>query len=288
MRQTDRLASLPWGRGVLRPDEARQAFQLRLYPPHPELSPWVEYYWNVEWDLGDRAFTQTILSNPSVDLSFEDDPGTNGPGTFAVVTGVVPRTYQRHLVGRGQAFAVHFHPGQFRPWWDEGVQTLTGQAFFVGDGPRAWEALARSLASELLAGGHERRVALADELLLAHRPPADPRADEIQQLVRRCRDNPDLWNARVLADLRGVSPRTNQRQFLEYVGVGPKWVVMRHRIQSAVTALDAARDRGEVVDLTRLSLDLGYFDLSHFSREFRNLIGVSPDQYQRSFRSPGP
>lgn len=281
MRQTERLATLPWGRGVLRPEEARQAFQLKLYAPHPELTRWVEYYWNVEWDLGDRAFTQTILSNPSVDLSFEDDPGTNGPGTFTVVTGVVPRTYQRHLVGRGQAFAVHFRPGQFRPWWDQGVHTLTGRVVFVGEGPRPWEAPARALTTTLLAGDHERRVALVDELLLAHRPPADPRADEIQALVGRCRDQPGLWNARVLAELRGVSPRTNQRQFLDYVGVGPKWVVMRHRIQAAVEALDAGHHRGEV-DLTRLSLDLGYFDLAHFSREFRNLIGVSPDRYQRS------
>lgn len=281
MRQTDRLATLPWGRGVLRPDEARRAFQLRLYAPHPDLSPWVEYYWNVEWNLGDRSFTQTILTNPSVDLSFEDDPGTNGPGTFAVVTGVVPRTYQRHLVGRGQAFAVHFHPGQFRPWWDQGVDRLTAQALFLGDGPQAWEAGARDLAPRVLAADHPSRVALVDAFLLVHRPANDPRADEIQRLVARCRDTPELWNARVLADLRGVSPRTNQRQFLEYVGVGPKWVVMRHRIQSAVVVLDSARDRGEVVDLTRLSLDLGYFDLAHFSREFRNLIGVSPDTYRR-------
>lgn len=281
MRQPVRKLDPPSARGILKPEEAREAFQLRIHRPHPELEPWVEYYWNVSWDLGDRSFDQTVVTNPTVDLSFEKDPGTNGPGTFVFATGVAPRSYVRHLTGRADVFAVHFHPGQFHGWWGGGVQGLTGKTLRLGGGPRPWEPESASLLPGLLDRTFEDRVRILDEFLLAWRPPADPDGDEICSLVLAARQDRTLWDPAVLAARRALSVRSNQRQFLEYVGVGPKWVVMRHRIQSALEVLDAARAASRPADLTGLALDLGYYDLAHFSREFKNLVGVSPDGYRR-------
>ena len=282
MRQKGNQDFLPVARGVLRPEEAQKAFRLQLFPAHPELRPWVEYYWSVSWDLGDQSFDQTVVTNPTIDLSFEEDEGTNGPGRHLVVTGVAPRSYRRHLTGKGDVIAVHFLPGQFRSWWQKGVQSLTGRALNLGSGTRPWEAPAAALLPHLLDQSPEERVLILDDFLLGYRPAADPVANEIQRLVAASRDDRDLWSPLVMANLRAVSPRTNQRQFLEYVGVGPKWVLMRHRIQAALLALDAARTAGVVPDLTDLALDLGWYDQAHFSREFKNLVGVSPDSYRRT------
>lgn len=278
MRHTQPV--IPSPRGILKPEEAAQAFHLQIRQPSAELSPWIEYYWNVSWDLGSERFDSTVVTNPTIDLSFERDPATNGPGDQLVVTGVVPRSYVRHLTGRGEAFAAHFHPAQFRGWWGEGVQALTGRAVRLGTGPRGWETEALSLLPVLLEKGFDDRVRLLDELLLDHRPAPDPVADEIRSLVLATRHDRAVWSPLTLASRRALSPRSNQRQFLDYVGVGPKWVVMRHRIQAALGALDEARVGGLSLDLTTLALDLGYYDLSHFSREFKNLVGVSPDSYR--------
>ena len=90
-----------------------------------------------------------------------------------------------------------------------------------------------------------------------------------------------------MARQRGVSVRTNQRQFLEYVGVGPKWVIQRYRIQAAIDILDAERTGlEEVGDLTQLALDLGYFDHAHFSRDFRNVTGYTPNNYRKVHGEP--
>jgi AraC-like DNA-binding protein len=268
--------------GVLRREVGDPVFRLKLYEPHPDLRPWVEYYWAVAWDLGDAEFVQTVVTNPTVDLSFENDVVTNGDHACVVATGVVPRSYQRVLRGRGDVFAAHFHPGMFRPWWGRAVSDLTGRAETLGPGHRAWETAAHALRSRVLAAPNEERVAVLDELLLERRPPHDPVAEEICDLVLLARDERALWSTGELARRRAVSPRTNQRAFLEYVGVSPGWVARRYRIQAAIEALDRQRERGgEPLDLTGLAVDLGYYDAAHFGRDFRAVTGATPSSYRQ-------
>jgi AraC-like DNA-binding protein len=282
MRQLTEREEPITARGVLRKEEGSRAFRLQLFEPHAELKPWVEYYWAVEWDLGDRTFVQTVITNPTIDLSFEDDVATNGLGLCLVVTGVVPRSYHRILRGRAEAFAVHFHPGMFRPWWGTSVNALTGKAERLGSGNRAWETAALTLLTELMNAPNEERVRMLDALLLAHCPPRDVVSEDLRDLVHSARHDRALWDTPALARRRSVSLRTNQREFLDYVGVSPKWVTQRYRVQAAIDALDEERTgQGEHLDLTQLALDLGYYDLAHFSRDFRAVTGYSPDKYRR-------
>ncbi len=71
--------------------------------------------------------------------------------------------------------------------------------------------------------------------------------------------------------------RALQRLFSRYVGVSPKWVIRRFRLQEAAEQLT----RGNIVDWSRLALDLGYFDQAHFINDFRSLIGMSPTEYAK-------
>ena len=70
----------------------------------------------------------------------------------------------------------------------------------------------------------------------------------------------------------GVSVRTVQRLFSEYVGVGPKWVLQRYRLHEALAQLHAGAD----TDWARFALGLGYYDQAHFVRDFRALVGRTP------------
>jgi AraC-like DNA-binding protein len=65
--------------------------------------------------------------------------------------------------------------------------------------------------------------------------------------------------------------------FNEYVGVGPKWVVKRYRLQEAADQLAG----GEDADLPQLALDLGYFDQPHFIKDFKSIVGKTPTEYSR-------
>ena len=78
----------------------------------------------------------------------------------------------------------------------------------------------------------------------------------------------------------GLGTRTLQRLFARYVGVHPKWVLARYRMHDVVTELD----EGYAGSLADLAARYGWFDQAHFTREFTELVGVTPGAYQRSAR----
>jgi AraC-like DNA-binding protein len=80
----------------------------------------------------------------------------------------------------------------------------------------------------------------------------------------------------------GVSRRALQRLFRTYVGVGPKWMIRRYRIQEAAARLEA----GDVDNCAELAHALGYADQSHFTNDFRRLVGRSPASYANAIGRP--
>ena len=72
-----------------------------------------------------------------------------------------------------------------------------------------------------------------------------------------------------------------QRLFVRYVGVSPKSVIQRYRLHEAAQMID----QGAVSDWLDLSIALGYYDHSHFIRDFRAIVGVSPQEYRAALRN---
>jgi transcriptional regulator GlxA family with amidase domain len=83
--------------------------------------------------------------------------------------------------------------------------------------------------------------------------------------------------AEQLARLAGVSLRSLQRLFTEYVGVGPKWVIQRFRILDAAAAAHA----GQPADWAAVAHELGFSDQAHLTRAFTQVVGTPPATYQR-------
>jgi AraC-like DNA-binding protein len=72
-----------------------------------------------------------------------------------------------------------------------------------------------------------------------------------------------------------MTVRALQRLFAAYVGVGPKWIILRYRIHEALSRAEAAGP----VDWAALAADLGYADQAHLVRDFTATVGVPPTTY---------
>ena len=83
-----------------------------------------------------------------------------------------------------------------------------------------------------------------------------------------------------LVDRYGLNKRMLQRLFARYVGVSPKWVIQRYRLNEAAEQLA----NGESINQAELALNLGYSDQAHFIRDFKSIVGVSPAAYARAAR----
>ncbi len=80
----------------------------------------------------------------------------------------------------------------------------------------------------------------------------------------------------VLAGLVQLSVSQFERRFRQLFHLTPTRFVIRFRISRACRDL-VNTDR----TLTRIAHDCGFYDHSHFSREFNRVIGISPGEYRR-------
>ena len=255
------------GPGVLHPGLAARRFQLARHEPSEELAPFVEWYWILRWDLrGEPPHTQTILPHPNVNLGFE----ASGAGIFGVDT----RLFTRSLAGAGRVLGVKFRPGGFRPFWQAPVSQLTDRVVPASRvfGPRAERARQEIVAG---AGDDAAMVGHAEVLLGTARPEPDPLAEQTADLVSHITDDPGLRRVDELSAASGMTVRSLQRLFADYVGVSPKWVMRRARLHEAAERADG----GDPVDWAVLAADLGYADQAHLTRDFTVTLGVSPARY---------
>jgi AraC-like DNA-binding protein len=262
-------------RGILDPGRLRRRVHFRRRLPAPALRPWVEHYWLIDWALTE-PFDQRLVPHPAVNVVFQVQAGEAEHGEIAGVdTGLFTVT----LHGAGRATGVQFRPGGFRPFWRRPVSELTGRHLPLpaGPPPAGTAPAAPFAAGPVCAGTDAQRCRRLDDLLTAWQPAPDPATAEVTALVEEIRADRSVLRVDDFARRHGASTRRLQRLFLDHVGVGPKWVIRRYRLQEAIEQAAAGP-----LDWSRVAADLGYADQAHLVREFTAVAGVSPAAYARS------
>jgi AraC-like DNA-binding protein len=262
-------------RGVLKTATAApERYRHARYHPSPDLAPYVEHYWAVEWDLrGLPAERAETLPHPSVHLIFERDGG--GREASSRVAGVARGRFSRELSGQGGVIAVKFRPGGFYPFVNEAISAFTDKVIPVAQVfAAAGEAAARSVFA---AGDDAARISALECFLRERQPVADEQVPRVAALVYGIAGDRDITKVEDLVERCGLNVRALQRLFAKYVGVSPKWVIQRYRLHEAAEQLASNRTLSQ----TDLALSLGYSDQAHFSRDFKAVVGTSPAAYAR-------
>jgi AraC-like DNA-binding protein len=171
---------------------------------------------------------------------------------------------------------VKFRPGAFRTFVNLPVWHFTNKAvpLVVVFGSRAKALEVRALARD----DDRESLVVVEDFLRDLGPSSDDSMMLAGRIVARIASDRGILRVDQLTQEFGISSRSLQRLFREYVGVGPKWVVQSLRL---LEAADRAK-RGEVTDWADLALELGYADQAHFIRDFKRLVGLSPAGYMRS------
>ncbi|CAN7211992.1 DUF6597 domain-containing transcriptional factor [Knoellia sp. LjRoot47] len=266
--------------GILRPEQLARFVRLRRWPASPRVSHWVENHWSLRWDLPEgRWFSSEVIPHPTCSLTVErgSHPRPEAGGEEVVVTGVVTRRFDVEVRGWGRVAGLRFRPG--------GLAALTGQS------ARAWtdgtvaargvvpEGVVAALAALDLDGDDtavEAGMRAVEGAFPGEPEAADPRYGRVLDVVTSMLREPELVSVADLEHRHHVSARTLQRDFLHYVGVGPKQVLGRYRMHDVVAALDDGYDG----PLTALAERFGWYDQAHFTRDFTSLVGVPPSRYR--------
>lgn len=93
------------------------------------------------------------------------------------------------------------------------------------------------------------------------------------------RDPGERWKMEEVARSVGLSQRQFDRKFKDCFGVTPQNYLIKTRIQAAC---DALREHGS--QIADVAIELGFYDQSAFTAQFRRHMGITPLKYQRQFR----
>jgi AraC-like DNA-binding protein len=251
-------------------------FQHSRRAPSAALQAHVEHLWSVRWRLPVGAAQRVAtVPHPCVHLTFE-------AGTLTL-TGPQSRLWQRELSPQGEVLGIKFRPEGFRAYWGAPMSdlrdritpadTLSALAFARGVGERVFGAFA--------AASLDARFDAIEQALQAALPPRDAEQLRIGALIETARDDRELLRADDWAERAGLSLRQLQRLLADWVGVSPKWILGRYRMHEALHRLQQ-RPTPRLADL---AADAGFADAAHFSRRFRSVLGVSPQQYAQLWQS---
>src|SRR5690606_27785162 len=200
---------------------------------------------------GQPPHRQETLPHPAVNLVVQ-----RGETRFY---GIRSGIFSIVLEGEGRVFGVKLRPGAFRLF--SGAAVPLGDATFEVDETLGVDAA--TLENAILPLEEDTAMVRTAESFLRERcPPRDPAVDRVTEIADYIAGDRAVLRVEQVAERFGLHKRTLQRLFTDYVGVSPKWVIQRYRLQEAVDQLSD----GTVESLSALALSLGYSDQAHFNR----------------------
>jgi AraC-like DNA-binding protein len=242
------------------------------YLPSPDLAPYVEHFWTVEWDLPEPQLRET-LPYPSAHIILE-------PGV-ALLGGVNTKKFSRMLYGRSRVLGAKFRPGGLRPFVAQPVRAFTDKVVALSDifGAVAGELDRRALAHT----DHAAAIAVVESFLRDRHPRWDEAVGIAAAITERIANDRDIRQVEQVVQAFGIGKRKLQRLFGDYVGVGPKWIIQRYRLHEAAYRMASA----ETVAWADVAIELGYADQAHFIRDFKKIVGTSPAEYFKALGASG-
>lgn len=98
--------------------------------------------------------------------------------------------------------------------------------------------------------------------------------DLVQQVMRELTHKDFFDNIENVASRYSVSARYLQKVFVQQTGLTPKLFTRIHRFQNSLLLMAEGKR-----SLTAVAYECGYFDQSHFVREFKSFTGNAPSDF---------
>jgi AraC-like DNA-binding protein len=135
------------------------------------------------------------------------------------------------------------------------------------------------------ADSNEQRVALLDGFLigkLIKNEKQHRKSGIIGQVCRHMYSMGDTYNSKALSSLFGLSERYLEKLFVNRVGISPRAFFAVHRFNKSLDLVLSSERK-----LTSIAYDCGYYDQSHFIKEFTKFTGITPFEARASLVTNG-
>ncbi|MGY1719844.1 helix-turn-helix domain-containing protein [Blastococcus sp. SYSU DS0552] len=249
------------------------------YAAPAEFDGFLQRFWIPVWSVppGEEA-PQAVLQYPVALVVVARD--------YARFYGVVPGLSVTRLTGEGWAVGVMCAPaagaliagGPMSGFTDRHVDV----ADVLGDrGERLTVRVRAAMGPDPHAPeGHTAAMAAFGDAL---RPclPVDEEGRLVNEVVAFVEGNREVVRVAQVCERFDLSERALQRLVRRRLGLSPKWLIQRRRLQEA-----AERLRGAPANLGEVAAALGYADQAHFTRDFARVTAMTPGRFAARY-APG-
>lgn len=244
---------------------------MHRYAPSPDLAGLVRRFWVPVWSVppGQEA-PQKVLQYPVCLVVVSND--------YARFYGVVSGLSTTTLVGQGWAVGVMLAPaagyllaGPVDAFTDRQVDLC--EILGAGAGDLVDRVRAVMAPDPYDATAHRSAMAAVEEALRRFLP-VDPEGELVNAVAAYIEDDSDVLRVAQVCDRFRVNERALQRLVRRRLGLTPKWLIQRRRLQEAAQRLrDGSMTQAEV------AFALGYADQPHLARDFARVTAMTPGQF---------
>lgn len=250
--------------------------------PGERLKPYVQCYFLIESETS-IEFADTIFPRGFIEIAFNlgeaiwksarEAAFYSDPAVELLGQNIQPVSVK--TAGRVKMLGIRFFPHTAVCFLDGEMKDFNNQIADLRDlfHERIRTLHERLIEAATLADG----LALIESFLLKRLSITEGRLDKmalITQAVQDLTNNHSGKSIEYIAARYNISSRYLQKLFLQYIGVTPKIFAKINRFQQSLTLLNSKN-----VSLTSVAYDCGYFDQSHFIKEFKLFSGTTPTTY---------
>lgn len=250
----------------------------QVYSPIQELQPFVKCFWTLEDDGIEQAVKQRVLPDGCMEMIFhygdlyrqyfEDGSSIIQPKSF--VFGQITSYIEIEPTGVTGLVAARFLPDGLTPFLEIPVSSLENKAVNISNvfGKKGKELEVKVIASN----NNAERIKLIETFLLSRL--VDPQT--INTVTKNCVDiifrSQGQLDVVELAGKLKINRRNMERKFVSAIGLSPKQLSRVVRLQATLKMLE----QKNFSSLTSLAYENGYYDQSHFIKDFKEFTGISP------------
>ena len=246
--------------------------------PDSRLKPYVKCYYVYESNSA-AAFEDTVFPSGCMEIIFnlgtghwQTSAGNNPP---IELWGQITQPLAIRSIGRNTMLGIRFLPHGAARFLEEKADLFNNQVVDYRDiAGKSAAALHQKL---LNTTAENQRICLIETYLLEKLARPNIQSDKlavVHNVIHELQKQDFFDNINNVASRYGISSRYLQKLFLQYTGLTPKLYSKINRFQQSLRLVTR-----QETPLTSIAYDCGYFDQSHFIREFRSFTGLTPSGY---------
>jgi AraC-like DNA-binding protein len=255
--------------------------EIKTFLPSNILSPYIKYYWIYTTDK--ESLTEVIYPSGYVELAINISNGNlttmindryikmpnievlgqlTLPGKFTITNGI------RLLI-------IRFYPYASSLFFPNKVSDFTNDSIDLND---ILNNEAIGLYNIMIEQDSiNKKIDILELFLIQKLRSNEKKLEKLklaQSICGQIENYVEPFRIKNLASYYGFSERYIQKLFLDFIGISPKSFFNIQRFNKSLKLIQSKDP-----SLTSIAYDCGYFDQSHFIREFKTFSGVTPSKF---------